>query len=201
MSRVPQAGRWPGSASGRTHVKIFFFAFILLLIVSCREADYSSQLPKIGRNTVGIIDPDKSIYGIPMSTPRKSFVAAYGEPTGIVKLTNSEIALLYGVTHAFIFNEDALSGVCIRDRVVDWKLSSSIASNMFDSVTWKLSNGITNEMSLTAVKRLLGTRLAGDSGYYDYAVGKSRVDLDFSHYTHEGSGDSSHHVFGLQVRR
>jgi hypothetical protein len=189
-----QVARWLGAIAA--------CLIALLLLSSCGEEDYSRlRLPKLTNGATVVIDPDKSIYGIPLSTPRRAFVETYGEPTGFVTLSNSECALLYGTTHAFVFQEDALVGVCIRERVVDWKISSTMPNSQFDTLKWQLSNGITKNTSLSEAKRIVGAKLGGQLGAFNYPAGKTWVELDFIHHTHEGHGDDAYHVWGIRVIR
>jgi len=148
------------------------------------------------------IDPDKSIYGIPFGTTEDEFIARNGKPIGYVRLSGAETAMIYGKSHAFIFEGGSLVGIRITHSIVDWKLSNASAPSPFDGITWQLANGIESEMSLTQVKKILGDKLSTKRyRQYYYMTEKAQVELDFSHYTSGGEGDDAHRVYGILVQQ
>jgi len=148
------------------------------------------------------IDPDKSIYGIPFGTTEDEFIARNGKPTGYVRLSGAETAMIYGKLHAFIFEGGSLVGIRITHSIVDWKLSNASAPSPFDGINWQLANGIESEMSLTQVRKILGDKLSTKRyPQYYYMTEKAQVELDFSHYTSEGEGDDAHRVYGILVKQ
>jgi len=148
------------------------------------------------------IDPDKSIYGIPFGTTEDEFIARNGKPTGYVRLSGAETAMIYGKSHAFIFEGGSLVGIRITHSIVDWKLSNASAPSPFDGINWQLANGIESEMSLTQVRKILGDKLSTKRyRQYYYMTEKAQVELDFSHYTSEGEGDDAHRVYGILVKQ
>jgi hypothetical protein len=148
------------------------------------------------------IDPDKSIYGIPFGTTEERFIAAHGKPMGYLRLNGAETAMLYGKSHAFIFESGKLVGVRINHHILDWKLSANLSeSSPFDGIMWQLSNGIETEMSLKDVKKILGEKLLKkDFHQHYYVTDKARIELDFSHYTNKGDSDEAYQVFGIFLR-
>src|SRR5947207_10389417 len=76
------------------------------------------------RKLTRFIDPDKSIFGMAFGTTEDEFIAMHGKPTGYVRLTGDETAMIYGKSHAFIFEGSKLAGVRIAHTIVDWKLSN-----------------------------------------------------------------------------
>lgn len=178
---------------------------LLALLASCIEADRrNAPLPKL--DTSAGIDPDKEIYGIPIGTPKDIFVRVCGEPTGHVRLAGSGFVLLYGSTHAFLFEDDRLMGIQLGERQLTGHFASLVASNRFDGVAWRLSNGITNRMTLTDVKRIAGGKLLQTSlvpetrGFQHYRVGNSRVDIEFVHRI-DLDGDDAYEVHTVHIRR
>ena len=148
------------------------------------------------------IDPDKSIYGIPFGTTEDEFIARNGKPIGYVRLSGAETAMIYGKSHAFIFEGGSLVGIRITRSIVDWKLSNASAPSPFDGINWQLANGIESEMSLTQVRKILGDKLSTKRyRQYYYMTEKAQVELDFSHYTSEGEGDDAHRVYGILVKQ
>jgi membrane-associated protease RseP (regulator of RpoE activity) len=148
------------------------------------------------------IDPDKSIYGIPFGTTEDEFIARNGKPTGYVRLSGAETAMIYGKSHAFIFEGGSLVGIRITHSIVDWKLSNAYAPSPFDGINWQLANGIESEMSLTQVRKILGDKLSTKRyPQYYYMTEKAQVELDFSRYTSAGEGDDAHRVYGILVKQ
>ena len=149
------------------------------------------------------IDPDKDIYGIPFATSEEEFIKAYGKPTGYVRLDGQETAMLFGNSHAFLFENGKLVGVRITYNILDWKLTQGLAQQgLFNEQRWRLNNGIHQEMNRREVKEILGGKLQNDTPYqFYYRTEKARVDLDFSHYTQSGDDDEAYRVHGILVRQ
>jgi hypothetical protein len=152
---------------------------------------------------VKIIDPDKSIFGIPFGTLEDEFIKKYGKPTGYIVINATDTGMLYGKSHFFFFENKKLSGVKISHNIIDWVISQEILANTpFDRVRWKLDNGIKEGMNRAEVKNILGDKLKLDSrGYQNYYMSeKAKVDLDFSHMVDSGDNDEAYHLFGITVR-
>ena len=151
------------------------------------------------------INPDKDIYGIPFGTSEDEFIKAYGKPTGYVRLDGQDTAMLYGNSHAFIFEAGKLVGVRITHNLLDWKLMQGAAKRGMFSLNeprWSLNNGIRQEMNRREVKEILSGKLRNESPFqFYYLTEKARVDLDFSHYTQEGEADEAYRVHGILVRQ
>ena len=108
-----------------------------------------------------MIDPDKSIFGIPLGTTEDEFIRKNGKPTGYLNLEDGETALLYGNCHAFFFKRGKLVGVLLTHATVDRQLFERMAMETdFPSLRgWKISNGVKAEMTLPEVRSILGDRL------------------------------------------
>ena len=147
------------------------------------------------------IDPDKGIYGIPFGTSEDGFVKRVGKPTGYLRLNSAETVLVYGRNHAFLFDGSRLRGVLISERIFDWELTRSLSAvTAFDGIRWRLNNGIAPEMSLTEVKKVLGSTLNAERYRYTYRTKKAEVELSFSHYTNEGDSDDSFKVASVFIK-
>jgi hypothetical protein len=183
---------------------IIFVALLTFASASFGADDVRSKVyeGKKQKQLTTRIDPDKSIYGIPFGTTEDKFIAAHGKPMGYLRLSAAETAMLYGKTHAFIFDSGKLAGVRISDNILDWKLSSSqVESGPFDGIGWKLSNGIEKEMSLKDVKKILGDKLSKKEFHeHYYLTDRARVELDFSHYVDRGENDEAYRLFGIFVK-
>jgi hypothetical protein len=160
-----------------------------------RPADSSQE-------SSGSIDPDFGIYGMPYGTTEDEFIAKFGMPVGYLRLSASETAMLYGKSHAFLFNGNGLVGVRITDSLLDWKTSSAVtAQSPFDRQRWRLNNGIGPDATLAEVEQILGESLSGDKYNMHYETRTSRVELDFARYTGEGDTDQAYKVIGILVRK
>lgn len=184
------------------------FTFFLLIVLAPAWAragdDVRSKVAGAGKASAlsRQIDPDKDIYGIPFGTSEEEFIKAYGKPTGYVRLGDQETAMLYGNSHAFLFEDEKLVGVRITHNVLDWKLSQRGGLSFRSEQPWRLNNGIRQEMNRREVKSILGEKLRNDTPYqFYYRTEKARVELDFSHYTQEGDEEEAYRVHGIFVRQ
>lgn len=180
------------------------FAFLILtsLAISADAQDIRSKVaaPPGVVKASEIIDPDSSIYGIPFGTTEDQFIAQFGNPMGYVRLPDGMTGMVYGKTHCFLFAGGQLAGLRVTHSVFDWKLIESVApSSMFDQVRWRLSNGITKNMTLVEVKEVLGDQLSTQKYRRSFVTQRSKVDLDFSHSVSEGENDESYKLFGLLI--
>jgi len=132
------------------------------------------------------IAPGKSIYGVPMGASKERFIRRCGRPTGELQLANGELLLIYGVKHAFFFRDDRLVGVCVwTSPILLGPINWVLAPSRFDEVSWRLSNGITNYMTLKDVKAILKERLVpygGSPDHWDrqyFRENGMRVELQF----------------------
>ncbi|HPA18251.1 MAG TPA: PDZ domain-containing protein [Verrucomicrobiae bacterium] len=181
---------------------------ILALILLVCDADASDDLrSKVAdaqeeKSLSSVLDPDVGIYGIPFGTTEEMFVARYGKPSGYVRLSWDETAMIYGRMHAFLFQKERLSGVRITMTILDWKLSQTMGgSTLFDHARWRLTNGIAKDMDLKEVKKILGDKLSTDLYRRYYYTERSLVELDFSHYTSQGEGDDAFKVCGITIQK
>ncbi len=148
------------------------------------------------------IDPDARVYGVPFGASEDDFVKAHGKPDGHVRLNETHTTLIYGRSHAFVFEDGKLVGVRITSQILDWKLASEFQEwTPFDNRDWRLNSGVFMGMNLKEVRQILGDKLAsGDFGRHYYTTAKARVELDFSHYTNEGDGEEAYKLHGIYVR-
>lgn len=158
-------------------------AFVLLLLLGV--ATFAEDIrQKVATPTTTLlsetIDPENAIYGIPFGTTEDQFIAQFGSPWVYLRLSATETGMVYGRTHCFLFRNGVMSGLRISHGVVDWKLAKAItAASVFDQVRWRLSNGISKEMSLPEVKQILGDSLRSEHYERSFTTGKRRVEIDF----------------------
>jgi hypothetical protein len=121
---------------------------------------------------------------------------------GYARLNRAQSAMLYGRTHAFLFEGGKLMGVRISRTVLDWKLSQFMAEpGGYEGMPWKLNNGIEQDSSLKTVREILGPSLLQDRfRQYYYLTKRARVELESSHFTNEGDSDEAYQLHGILVR-
>lgn len=169
--------------AGRAKLALALSIVVVVLASCSRESNLSGSVVRGPLSPV--IDPAKSIYGVPLGTSKVEFIRRCGPPTGEVRLKDSTSGLIYGSKHVFLFTNDRLSGIGVRDSVFNGQLFWLVEPSPFDQVSWRLSNGITNQMPLPDVKAILGTRLLqyGTSpaawGFQYFREDGMRVDLEF----------------------
>jgi hypothetical protein len=148
-------------------------------------ADIRSKVTGPSRTTFrGLeIDPDVSIYGVPFDGSEDEFMKVHGSPDGYVRLSDAHTALLYGRSHAFVFERGKLVGVRIAGRILDWNLVNELQDvSPFDDRNWRLKGGIFTGMKRSEVRAILGDKLlSGEFGRHYYTTAKARVDLEFYH--------------------
>src|SRR5436190_18649912 len=116
--------------------------------------------PPSANSGSNIIDPEKSVYGAQWGCTEDEFISKFGNPTGYIRLNDSETAMIYGKEQAFIFTSAKLSGVRITYSVFDLNLSQALQTRTpFDNIGWQLSNGVRKDMNLAEVKKILGDSL------------------------------------------
>jgi hypothetical protein len=158
----------------------------------------------------GIIDPDKSFFGVPLGTPEDRLIKKFGEPVGYLRLTDNRSLILYGDTVAFIFQSGKLSGILLRDKdwgFLDARLKQELPSKNplgwpeppkpWDS-QWELSNGLKNKMALVDIRGILGDSLRSEepmsknSRYRQfYLTDKSKISLGFVRKGKDNDDDES----------
>jgi hypothetical protein len=182
-------------------------SLITFLLVACSTFGATNDIrskvtePKSYKKLSNRIDPDNHVYGIPLGTTEDQFIEDYGKATGYLRLNSEDTVMIYGKSHAFMFEHGKLAGVRITRTIVDWKLlTRSVGSTPFDAIEWRLTNNIDSEMNLKEVKKILGDKLSLDPSRRYYLTDRMRVELDFSHYTSEGQTDQAHKVCGVFVR-
>src|SRR5438874_100898 len=135
--------------------------FLALVAISASAADIRDTVmaPAADAAATDRIVPDVAIYGMPYGCSEDAFIAKFGRPTGYIRITETQSAMLYGKSHAFFFTNGGLSGVRITQDVLDWRIANAMSkSTTFDVRSWQLDNGIRDGMNLVEVKRILGER-------------------------------------------
>ena len=170
------------------------FAFPLLAADSLAK----SEGPRSGLTNV--IDAATGFYRTAFGTSEEKFITIHGEPTGRLRLSAKDSALIYGKDHAFLFLNNQLIGVRITEGVFDWKISTALTNTtQFDAIEWKLDNGIRKGMALSEVQKDVGENIANNKYTFAYRVGRTTVEIDFIQQDFELDQKST--VHGLLVKR
>jgi TonB family protein len=191
---------------GEAHMKPILAILVLTISLSLdvRAQDVRSKVgPPSANSGSNIIDPEKSVYGAQWDCTEDEFISKFGDPTGYIRLNDSETVMLYGKEQAFIFTSAKLSGVRITYSVFDGKLSQAQQTRTpFDAINWQLSNGVRKDMNLAEVKKILGDSLKSlRSQTYYYISNKTRIEFDFAYFPREGDKDEAYKIHGLYIRQ
>ena len=148
-----------------------------------------------------VIVPDESLFGVPYGTTEDEFITKVGPPTGYIRLSKDESALLYGKAHLFIFTNDALSGVYVHPSLFRWRASNRISMfTAFDRFQWKLDNGIGEGTNLREVKEVIENYHSERPYAMSFTTENALVDLNFVHAVSMGDGDEAYSLAGLYIR-
>lgn len=186
----------------------YLFAIVALATSCYATDDIRSKTASPETAQSRIIDPDKSIFGVPLGTSEDGLIKKFGKPVGYMRLTDNGSLMLYGDTMAFIFQSGKLSGILLQwGGLFDSRLKSELASkNLLGDKQWELSNGLKNNMNLVNVRGILGDSLLSqnpmckNSRYQQYYLtDKSKVSLGFTRKGRDNEEDE--HAYWLSSVR
>ena len=104
----------------------------------------------------------KSIFGCPIGSSKDDVILKLGEPLVKIESGNGNVSLIYGEDCTMSFHENKLYGVKVSPysyNFANFALYGAREDFAFgQNAKWKLSNGITQEMNLSEVKKILGDR-------------------------------------------
>jgi hypothetical protein len=101
-----------------------------------------------------VIDPDKSLFGIPYGTGEDEFIARFGRPVECRILEKTGKEMMYGKKYVFLFEKTKLVGMYTVSH--GHEVYQNVPTHdSFDNLDWKLSNGIAQNMNLAEVKKIL----------------------------------------------
>lgn len=172
---------------------------LVLATASFAEEDLRCKVAEANddKSFNSVIDPDKSIFGIPLGTSEEEFIEKNGKPVGYLRLKGDETVMIYGKSNGFLFSGGKLAGVMVAHSIINYDLAESIEkSKIFpDDNQWELSNGVKPDMKLAKVRELFGGRLSSDDGprlYRQSALTeRSRVELFFSRHSDKSEDDEA----------
>jgi len=103
------------------------------------------------------INPGKSIFGCPVGSSKDDVILKLGKPLGEIESGNGRSSLIYGQDCIILFFNNKLSGIKVSQNVFGYGFF--IGDLVFGkNAEWILSNGITKEMNLSEVKKILGDK-------------------------------------------
>jgi hypothetical protein len=179
--------------------KLQRFSVLTLAAFHILAADSPARPDGSSLGITNIIDAAKGIYGTAFGTSEEKFIKMHGEPTGRLRLSPRDSALIYGKDHAFLFLDSRLIGVRITGGVFDWKIATALTNaTRFDTIEWKLDNGIHKGMALSEVQKIVGDNIADNKYTFAYRVGRTTVEIDFIQQDLELDQKST--VYGVLVK-
>ena len=128
------------------------------------------------------IDPDQQVYGLKFGSTEEEMVAAFGRPTGVVRIDPQHVALLYGRRHAFVLLNGSFTELQISAQPV---FAGELGSRMeghpfFDSVSWSLQpGGVLPGMEFTETAKKLGAKFGPPGPRATFLSKSAQVELGF----------------------
>ena len=136
------------------------------------------------------IDPDGLIYGLKFGATEKQVLEALGTPNGVIVISDTRKALLYGKSHLFVFRGGKFRELRIGEHMIHWDLTQQMDGNpFFDRGEWVVQPGIRSGMSFAEVQKLLGRHGAVPTHNYTFDTRESAVTLNFASYSRGGRED------------
>jgi hypothetical protein len=145
------------------------------------------------------IDPDGFVYGLKFGATEKQVLDALGVPNGVIIVSETRKALLYGKRHIFVFRGGKFRELRVGEHVINWELARQMDGNpFFDRDDWVVKPGITNGMSFEEVQKLLGRHGAVPNHMFSYDTKSTSVSLSFASYSHSGRQEG-YRLIGLSI--
>jgi hypothetical protein len=122
-------------------------------------------------------------------------------PNGVLVLSDTKKAYLYGKTHIFILRNGKLREVKVGDHIIDWDVSQQMDGHpFFDSGKWSIKPGITNGMSFDDMKKTLNKPTAMPDYRYSFDTNNSSVILNFSGYGGGPGRSEGYRLSGFTIK-
>jgi hypothetical protein len=133
------------------------------------------------------IDPDGSVYGLKFGATEKQVLDALGVPNGVIIISDTRKALLYGKSHLFVFRSGKFRELRIGEHLINWELARQMEGNpFFDRGDWVVKPGIKSGMRFDEVQKVLGRFGAVPDHRFSYDTKEASVSLSFSSYSQPG---------------
>jgi len=145
---------------------------------------WSTELAANGTPTK-LIDPNGTIYGIPLGTQESVFTHQLGRPSGSIIYDIGEKALIYGPKHLFLFVDSKLIGVVVSDNIVSDSIPGFIRPGhpvLNDEWNWCLPNGIAETSDANNVAATLNQpyRPLKWNDEFAFSSGKMTINLELA---------------------
>ena len=145
------------------------------------------------------IDPDGHIYGLPFGALESELVATFGEPMGVIVISDNRKGYLYGRSHMFVLHNGKLRELIIRENILDWQVAEQIAGHpFFDGGRWTLQPGIESGMDFASVATTLGAPHVDPDYRHAFDGESSQTELLFSSQR-DSTGVMSFELYGVSV--
>ena len=136
-----------------------------------------------------VIDPQRGVYGLSLGATEDETVRRFGKPVGIVELSESHRAYLYGKAHLLGFKKGRFYQLIVGNYLIARQLHELMDADLwFDSDSWKLTPGIKRGMSVDTVAKLLKRDIPHGVYIWTYTDGDAQIELGFSRHTTKESG-------------
>ncbi|OGH60670.1 MAG: hypothetical protein A3G34_11130 [Candidatus Lindowbacteria bacterium RIFCSPLOWO2_12_FULL_62_27] len=136
------------------------------------------EIRAVTRGAKVIIDPDKGIDGLPFGSTTDSAYELLGYPTGVVKLGETKVALIYGKAHSLIFRKNKLVAAYGTPLLLNTSLPG-MGSN--PEISMVIAPGIELGMEKETVEKLLNKKIVESPLGFDfnYETENSDVTIKF----------------------
>lgn len=146
------------------------------------------------------INPDGSIYGVKFGATEKQLLEAFGVPNGVIAISETRKALLYGKSHLFVLRGGKFREVRVGDHLIDWELAKQMEGNpFFDRSDWVLSPGLKKSMDFNDVQKVLGHSKAEPSYHLTYDSKEASVTLNFSSVSGPDAKPEGYHLSSFSI--
>ncbi len=145
------------------------------------------------------IDPDGLIYGLKFGATEKQVLDTLGVPNGVIAISDTRKALLYGKSHLLVFRGGRFRELRIGEHVINWEMARQMDGNpFFDRGDWVVKPGIKNGMSFEEIQTLLGRPGAVPDHKFSYDTKETSVSLSFASYSQSGR-EGGYRLHGLSI--
>ena len=179
--------------------------FLALLVPLSAAADALDLKPRYNHalfaNRERTIDPDGSVYGVKFGASEKEVLEAFGTPNGVIAISETRKALLYGRSHLFVFRGGLLRELRVSEHNFHWELVKQMDGNpFFDRSDWVLKPGIRNGMDFEEVKKALNRPTAVPHYQFSYDSKHAAVTLNFSSFSSgPGAKPEGYRLLGFSI--
>lgn len=145
------------------------------------------------------IDPDGLVYGLKFGATEKQVLDALGIPNGVIVISDTRKALLFGKSYLFIFRGGKFRELRIGEHVINWGMARQMDGNpFFDRGDWVVKPGIKNGMRFEEVQKVLGRAGAVPDHRFSFDTKDASVSLSFSSYSQPGR-EVEYRLIGLSI--